>query len=152
MGWGDRPNVCHWQADALSPLTVAPESRTNRKSKCCNQANTLIIEGNIPGPRVNDATATFRIWRGEKGQGKFRDYTAEVSAGMVVLDAVHIPKTADHMTKGVASQSVGTFRVGRRWLVSRWARSYSWPTPLLVLRRPSASPVWPIAFFTRVVS
>src|SRR5919112_2227323 len=35
------------------------------------------------------ATATFRIWRGEKGQGSFRDYSAEVSAGMVVLDAVH---------------------------------------------------------------
>ncbi len=35
------------------------------------------------------ATATFWIWRGEKGEGKFRDYTAEVSAGMVVLDAVH---------------------------------------------------------------
>jgi succinate dehydrogenase / fumarate reductase, iron-sulfur subunit len=35
------------------------------------------------------ATATFRIWRGEKGQGKFQDYTAEVSEGMVVLDAVH---------------------------------------------------------------
>ena len=35
------------------------------------------------------ATATFRIWRGEKGQGKFQDYNAEVSAGMVVLDAVH---------------------------------------------------------------
>jgi len=35
------------------------------------------------------ATATFRIWRGEKGQGQFRDYTTEVSAGMVVLDAVH---------------------------------------------------------------
>ena len=35
------------------------------------------------------ATATFRIWRGEKGEGKFQDYTAEVSAGMVVLDAVH---------------------------------------------------------------
>src|SRR5207342_1330757 len=35
------------------------------------------------------ATATFRIWRGEKGQGKFRDYTAEVTGGMVVLDAVH---------------------------------------------------------------
>jgi succinate dehydrogenase / fumarate reductase iron-sulfur subunit len=35
------------------------------------------------------ATATFRIWRGEKGQGKFGDYTTEVSAGMVVLDAVH---------------------------------------------------------------
>jgi succinate dehydrogenase / fumarate reductase iron-sulfur subunit len=35
------------------------------------------------------ATATFRIWRGEKGQGKFQDYTTEVSSGMVVLDAVH---------------------------------------------------------------
>jgi succinate dehydrogenase / fumarate reductase iron-sulfur subunit len=35
------------------------------------------------------ATATFRIWRGEKGQGKFQDYTTEVSEGMVVLDAVH---------------------------------------------------------------
>jgi len=35
------------------------------------------------------ATATFRIWRGEKGQGQFRDYTTEVAAGMVVLDVVH---------------------------------------------------------------
>lgn len=35
------------------------------------------------------AAATFRIWRGEKGAGKFEDYTTEVSSGMVVLDAVH---------------------------------------------------------------
>ena len=35
------------------------------------------------------ATATFRIWRGEKGAGKFQDYTTEVSSGMVVLDSVH---------------------------------------------------------------
>jgi len=35
------------------------------------------------------ATATFRIWRGEKGEGRFRDYTAEVAPGMVVLDVVH---------------------------------------------------------------
>ena len=35
------------------------------------------------------ATATFRIWRGEKDQGKFEDYTTEIAAGMVVLDAVH---------------------------------------------------------------
>ncbi len=35
------------------------------------------------------ATATFRIWRGEKGQGEFQDYTTEVTDGMVVLDAVH---------------------------------------------------------------
>jgi succinate dehydrogenase / fumarate reductase iron-sulfur subunit len=35
------------------------------------------------------ATATFRIWRGEKGQGKFQDYSTEISDGMVVLDAIH---------------------------------------------------------------
>jgi len=35
------------------------------------------------------ATATFRIWRAEKGAGKFQDYTTEVAPGMVVLDAVH---------------------------------------------------------------
>jgi succinate dehydrogenase iron-sulfur subunit len=35
------------------------------------------------------ATATFRIWRGEKGEGQFRDYTTEVAPGMVVLDVIH---------------------------------------------------------------
>jgi succinate dehydrogenase / fumarate reductase iron-sulfur subunit len=35
------------------------------------------------------ATATFQIWRAEKGAGKFQDYTTEVAPGMVVLDAVH---------------------------------------------------------------
>ena len=35
------------------------------------------------------AVATFRIWRGEQGQGEFRDYSTETDAGMVVLDAVH---------------------------------------------------------------
>ena len=34
------------------------------------------------------AQATFRIWRGERGEGKFVDYQTEVSEGMVVLDAV----------------------------------------------------------------
>src|SRR4029450_7958176 len=34
--------------------------------------------------------ATFRIWRTQPaGGGGFRDYTTEVSDGMVVLDAVH---------------------------------------------------------------
>jgi succinate dehydrogenase / fumarate reductase iron-sulfur subunit len=33
--------------------------------------------------------ATFRIWRGDAKGGDFRDYTTEVSEGMVVLDAVH---------------------------------------------------------------
>lgn len=35
------------------------------------------------------ANATFRIWRGENGKGALRDYTIEISPGMVVLDAVH---------------------------------------------------------------
>lgn len=34
-------------------------------------------------------TATFRIWRGQNGDGDFHDYTIEISPGMVVLDAVH---------------------------------------------------------------
>jgi succinate dehydrogenase / fumarate reductase iron-sulfur subunit len=33
--------------------------------------------------------ATFRIWRGDREQGKLEDYPTEVSEGMVVLDAVH---------------------------------------------------------------
>lgn len=35
------------------------------------------------------AIATFRIWRGDGSQGDFREYSTEVSPGMVVLDAVH---------------------------------------------------------------
>src|SRR5271165_1854320 len=34
-------------------------------------------------------SATFRIWRGDATGGKLVDYKAEVSEGMVVLDAVH---------------------------------------------------------------
>ena len=35
------------------------------------------------------ADATFRIWRGERGNGAFQDYRTEVESGMVVLDSVH---------------------------------------------------------------
>jgi len=35
------------------------------------------------------AEATFRVWRGDAGSGAFHDYTTEVEAGMVVLDAIH---------------------------------------------------------------
>jgi succinate dehydrogenase / fumarate reductase, iron-sulfur subunit len=34
-------------------------------------------------------SATFRIWRGDAHSGAFKDYTTEISSGMVVLDAVH---------------------------------------------------------------
>ena len=34
-------------------------------------------------------SATFQIWRGDRQSGTFKDYSTEVSEGMVVLDAVH---------------------------------------------------------------
>src|SRR5262249_18260935 len=34
-------------------------------------------------------SATFRIWRGERGKGQFEDYRTEAGSGMVVLDAIH---------------------------------------------------------------
>ena len=33
--------------------------------------------------------AKFRIWRGDKNHGEFKEYAAEVGEGMVVLDCVH---------------------------------------------------------------
>jgi succinate dehydrogenase iron-sulfur subunit len=35
------------------------------------------------------ARATFRIWRGDRGEGELKDYSTEIAEGMVVLDAVH---------------------------------------------------------------
>ena len=35
------------------------------------------------------STATFKVWRGDRQSGQFVPYTTEVSAGMVVLDAIH---------------------------------------------------------------
>jgi len=33
--------------------------------------------------------AMFRVWRGERGEGGFKDYKTDVGPGMVVLDAIH---------------------------------------------------------------
>src|SRR5260370_28037439 len=35
------------------------------------------------------ATASFRVWRGDAQKGAFANYTADISEGMVVLDAIH---------------------------------------------------------------
>jgi succinate dehydrogenase / fumarate reductase iron-sulfur subunit len=35
------------------------------------------------------ATAMFKIWRGDRAGGEFKDYSAEITDGMVVLDAIH---------------------------------------------------------------
>src|SRR5437879_13741381 len=50
---------------------------------CSSVAYSVCGEGRLM------ATATFRIWRTTAGGGEFKDYTAEVGEGMVVLDAVH---------------------------------------------------------------
>jgi succinate dehydrogenase / fumarate reductase iron-sulfur subunit len=34
-------------------------------------------------------SATFQVWRGSGASGQFRNYTTEISEGMVVLDAIH---------------------------------------------------------------
>src|SRR5215467_12597007 len=36
-----------------------------------------------------ETTATFRVWRGDRNNGRFDDFRTAVSDGMVVLDAVH---------------------------------------------------------------
>jgi succinate dehydrogenase / fumarate reductase iron-sulfur subunit len=41
-----------------------------------------------PAPGTS-GKATFRIWRGAHGNGRFEDFSTELSEGMVVLDAVH---------------------------------------------------------------
>jgi succinate dehydrogenase / fumarate reductase iron-sulfur subunit len=33
--------------------------------------------------------ATFKVWRGTRDKGEFKEYKTEVSEGMVVLDAIH---------------------------------------------------------------
>jgi succinate dehydrogenase / fumarate reductase iron-sulfur subunit len=35
------------------------------------------------------ADATFKIWRGDKSGGEYKEYKTEITEGMVVLDAVH---------------------------------------------------------------
>src|SRR5579864_8809359 len=35
------------------------------------------------------AQATFKVWRGDPSAAGFKNYTAEVAPGMVVLDALH---------------------------------------------------------------
>jgi succinate dehydrogenase / fumarate reductase, iron-sulfur subunit len=51
--------------------------------------NTATSEAASPQAAPGESTsATFRIWRGDKQGGKFQDYTAKITPGMVVLDAV----------------------------------------------------------------
>ena len=35
-------------------------------------------------------TQTFRVFRGSRGQGQFKEYQVQVDEGMVVLDAIHL--------------------------------------------------------------
>jgi len=57
-------------------------------------ARNVVESGQRAAARSNTSagtqtrTATFRVWRGA-AQGRLTDYPAEVSEGMVVLDAIH---------------------------------------------------------------
>ena len=43
-----------------------------------------------PRPRPEpEGRATFRIWRGDGGGGRFVEYSTSVAPGMVILDAIH---------------------------------------------------------------
>ena len=61
---------------------ATPSHLKNRK--CADDLNRASRRDN----KCMKKPATFRIWRDASG-GEFRDYTTEVSEGMVVLDAVH---------------------------------------------------------------
>jgi succinate dehydrogenase / fumarate reductase iron-sulfur subunit len=58
-------------------------------------ATSTTTPSTSPGPEATGPAGgesrmvTLRIWRGDKESGRFEDYTTQVSAGMVVLDAVH---------------------------------------------------------------
>ncbi|MEO7963552.1 MAG: 2Fe-2S iron-sulfur cluster-binding protein, partial [Gemmatimonadaceae bacterium] len=54
----------------------------------------VLTDGSLGGAAATITTEpstqqTFRIWRGEKGVGEFKDYSTTVSEGMVVLDVIH---------------------------------------------------------------
>jgi succinate dehydrogenase / fumarate reductase iron-sulfur subunit len=42
-----------------------------------------------PIPKGQSRTTMFRVWRGDRAAGKFVDYNAKITTGMVVLDAIH---------------------------------------------------------------
>jgi succinate dehydrogenase / fumarate reductase iron-sulfur subunit len=45
--------------------------------------------GHAPPKPEAGRRLTFRIWTGDPGRAAFKDYTTEITTGMVVLDAVH---------------------------------------------------------------
>ena len=58
-------------------------------------ARNVVESGQRAAARSNTSagtearTATFRVWRGVGPSGQLRDYSTQVSEGMVVLDAIH---------------------------------------------------------------
>src|SRR5205823_10186819 len=58
-----------------------------RKQGCVNPIPLLALRA--PRKKAPMGQATFRIWRSAGESGQFQDYTAEITEGMVVLDAVH---------------------------------------------------------------
>jgi len=112
--WGRFPRPLAW-ADRTTPSGSKTKPGRPERPLPSAQANGL-GNGGRPGVRTHDRgslsmpTATFRIWRGDATKGEFRDYTAEVGEGMVVLDAVH--QIQGHAGPG-PRLPVGTARPGK---------------------------------------
>src|SRR6516225_9328624 len=75
-----------------------PTSSANLGSTCQGPSRITAHEPGCPSGRSQQPCpsesaympqVTFRIWRGDKEHGEFKDYTADVGEGMVVLDCVH---------------------------------------------------------------
>ena len=66
----------------MSGANASPTGRSHQEMSGANASPT--------GRSNNGMTSvTFRVWRGNRGQGEFKEYKTEISEGMVVLDAIH---------------------------------------------------------------
>ena len=81
--WKDEDGAMQIRRDAIPEM---PEDLTT-----CDRGNGMKADAIRKDEIARNPmkTAVFRIWRGDANGGEFRDYTTEVSEGMVVLDAVH---------------------------------------------------------------
>src|SRR5882724_8670063 len=67
--------------------------RTTRSRRCDagiageDSGDARGVEASHRGAKMT--SATFQVWRGARGEGRFSTYTTEISEGMVVLDAIH---------------------------------------------------------------
>src|SRR5262249_16710148 len=75
-------------ARQVQPGVQERPRRAHADSARAHSRDGGLVEADHRGEQVMPS-ATFRIWRGDAKGGGLKDYSTEVSEGMVVLDAVH---------------------------------------------------------------